>query len=97
VLLQYWGDGNGLGEVERRELQGEDREVDGAAKKDKDIRVGFTAAVFASVRRGCGGNGSSVEPTWAWRGQRERDLQAIASRSSQFVALEWEREALGET
>jgi len=51
VLFQHWGDGDGFGEVEGRELQGEDREVDGGAEKEADLRFGFAAAVFTGVCR----------------------------------------------
>ena len=45
VLLQHRGYGHGFGEVERRELQEENWELDGSAEKEEDLWVGFVATI----------------------------------------------------
>ncbi|MCD7472969.1 hypothetical protein HAX54_014413 [Datura stramonium] len=49
MLLQYGRDGDGFAEMEGREVQEQDRELDGVAETEKDLRIGVVATVFAGI------------------------------------------------
>ena len=81
--------------MERESVPDQNREVDGDAEEEADLRVRVAAAIFAGVRRECGADRPPMEPARArWR-QCEGLVPVTTPWSREPAPLVREGEAMG--